>query len=60
VPTAGSCTADVDCCEGMCVDGSCTGDDRPCVPFAGPCESNADCCSDYCDPETHVCTAMLI
>jgi len=48
VPVTGTCTAHVDCCEGMCVDGSC--DDAPtgCVPFGGPCTTDEDCCGDTC------------
>jgi hypothetical protein len=41
----GACTADADCCQGVCTNGVCT---IPCTATSGACTTGADCCSSVC------------
>ena len=55
VPLAGACLADGDCCDVICLNGSCEPNFSDCVPMGGACTEHVDCCGGYCDLATGIC-----
>ena len=52
-PSGGSCTADSDCCSGVCQNGVCTTPvDGGCVPVGGTCTVTSQCCFGSCTSGT--------
>jgi hypothetical protein len=45
VPEGEDCTEDVDCCNSVCVDGTC---EKRCHPTNTVCRTNEDCCRGVC------------
>jgi len=56
VPLKGVCTADADCCDGVCLNGTCQPSVTGCVPLGGTCTQSSDCCGGYCDTVNKVCS----
>jgi hypothetical protein len=42
------CSADADCCSGLCQNGNCVTSGQSCKPIGGTCTGNADCCQGNC------------
>ena len=42
------CSADADCCSGLCQNGNCVDSGQSCSPIGGGCQGNADCCFGNC------------
>jgi hypothetical protein len=56
VPLGGTCTADIDCCDGICLNGKCTPNYSDCLPLGAACVLSSECCSGFCDPVKGVCS----
>jgi hypothetical protein len=53
------CTADADCCSGVCSNYYCTAPEAPAAPACmndgDACAADSDCCSGSCDPSSGAC-----